>query len=69
MVELWAKYGKTHVAAIGSVATWATATFEPHTWPYRAAAAVLAVGTILGVFAAPHKTGKRKPRKRAKRAT
>lgn len=60
MSSIWQKYGKTHVALVGSLATWAVATF-PNTTVAHVAAAVLAVLTALGVYAAPHKP-KKKPR-------
>lgn len=63
MLELWQKYGKTHVAALGGVAEVVIQTF-PHSRAADIATVVMAVLTALGVYAAPHKP-KKKPRKRA----
>lgn len=53
-------YAKAHVALVGGLATWATATFPPHTTGYRVAAGILAVLSALGVYATPNKkAGKR----------
>jgi hypothetical protein len=65
MLELWQKYGKTHVAALGGVAEVLIRLF-PHSTAADVASAVVAVLTALGVYAAPHKA---KPKKRAKAKT
>jgi hypothetical protein len=58
MLELWQKYGKTHVAAVGGVAEVVIRLF-PHSTAADVAAAVVAVLTAFGVYAAPHRQKKR----------